>query len=413
MRCRLCAVWVGFAACCLTWTTLAQEPAKTEVEVLLKPWVEAKARFQKARETAEAIIVRQLESAEEKARASGDLDKVNSIKQEHTLFVKDGVAPTSVRTTAYEKSMESAKGSLRTAAQKTKTVLVKQRFDDDAAAIDQELKDLLESVGSSAKSVSAPVPKPSDGRFYWAETPHANTANQGNQFRLIRAGEWVETTGDGGRKRYHWVEVSRTAEFVELQDKDRSFGMRLKSSGGDVAYKYEVGRNNSFGGWAKGGWVIDSPDVVYLADLPEKSVKVWHYLDNKDFGWGKGRMLDEGKWYDIYLDNRPSPNGLLTVPPANDIALVRYDVSRLRREVLRAKFGVADLRKANPASPLTFIVLGDGQKLFTSKPVAKWGEATDCEVKIRGVKELELRVECSGAADLAYAVWYEPRLSLK
>ena len=121
-------------------------------------------------------------------------------------------------------------------------------------------------------------------------------------------------------------------------------------------------------------------------------------------------MLDEGKWSPIFLENRPSPNALLMVPPAKDTALAKYDIAKLRRQFFRAKFGIADLRSVNPASAVTFVVVGDGKTLLTSKPITNWGTATACEVNIRGVKELELRVECAGDSSLAYAVWYEPCL---
>lgn len=414
---RLIAFIAIVSQCWATTSLLAQESSSasstTAVESLVKPWKEAIDRYHKSQEAAAVVVTRLLDTAEEKARAGGDLEKVNTIKKERTLFAEDGVVPTSIKAAAYEKSMEAAKSSLRTVAQKTKAALVKQKFDEEAAAIDQELAALVGNTGGGAPSKGQGVQTPADRRDYW-RVKGSDKGDKGNEFRMVKPGEWAETVVDDIRTRYKWVEVARTPEYVELHDETRNMGARLRAGNSQLVYDYKVKGDNRFGDLYGGGWVIDSPDVVYLADLNEKVYKVWHYQGNKEFGWAKdGQMLDEGKWSPIFLENRPSPNALLMVPPAKDAALVRYDIAKLHRQFFRAKFGIADLRSTNPASAVTFVVVGDGKTLLTSKPITNWGTATACEVNIRGVKELELRVECAGDASLAYAVWYEPCLSNK
>lgn len=158
---------------------------------------------------------------------------------------------------------------------------------------------------------------------------------------------------------------------------------------------------------------VDSPKLtdVFLCDLPEKSVQVWHYLNIKEFGFSKnGKLWDDGRWHDLSLAGKASPKGIETHPPSKGAASVVYDVQKLGKNVFRSRVGIADLRRADPASPVTFEVIGDGQQLWASKPVAKWGQAQECEVKISGVKILELRVRCPGDAAFARAVWCEGRL---
>ena len=64
----------------------------------------------------------------------------------------------------------------------------------------------------------------------------------------------------------------------------------------------------------------------------------------------------------------------------------------------------------NPATALTFEVLGDGKSLWKSKPVAKLDMYETCELKIDKVKTLTLRVSCPGPNTFARAMWYEPIL---
>lgn len=82
----------------------------------------------------------------------------------------------------------------------------------------------------------------------------------------------------------------------------------------------------------------------------------------------------------------------------------------MRYERFEVTVGVADYKKHDPHTPLTFEVYGDGKQLWKSKPVKRCGEPQHCKsVNVKTVKQLELRVECPGDAGYAVAVWYEPR----
>lgn len=382
----------------LTNTLRAEESKIAAPEALLKPWTEATARFEKSREAANEGLTRLLDAAEEKARASGDLEKVKSIKQERTQFLQDQTLPKCVKTATYEKAMDAAKASLRVAAQKTKMALVRQKFDDDAAMIDQELGEL---VGPAKAEIVKGKPGAPDGRIYWVEKKE-----KGNEFRWIKPLEWIETTHDGTDKRYEFKEVARTAEYVELRDNLRDVGVRLHRKSAEQATNYRESEANTFSSWAEGAWVIEPMDVVYLTELPEKVLKAQNFNKDGLLNGSNGPEL-------IYLSNRPSPNGLFTHPATKDPAIISYQIGALRRSVFRATVGVADNRRYDAATGLKFVVFGDGKKLYTSEPTQRWGATQECEVQVRGVNELVLRVECDGPYDFAYAVWCEPRLSTK
>jgi hypothetical protein len=225
----------------------------------------------------------------------------------------------------------------------------------------------------------------------------------------------METTHDGTNKRFTWREIARTAKYVELHDPVRLLGLRLLAETNEKSDDYKPAGGSQFLTGVAGKWKEEPKDTVYLSDLQELSHKTWNYNNFRWFGWGKNGQMPDGdnKWVVILLANRPSPHGIFTHPAPKDFAMVDYEIGRLRKQVFRAKFGVADFRNYDSASKLRFVVIGDGQRLFASEPTSKCGEAFDCEVKIRNVNHLELRVECPDAADFAYGVWYEPRISNK
>jgi hypothetical protein len=402
---RRLLIVAGFAVLAVanffTATLEAEESDSAAPEALLKPWADATARFQKSRESASEGLIRLLDGAEEKARAAGDLEKVKFIKQERAQFLQDQTLPKSVKTATYEKALDAAKASLRAAAQKTKMALVRQKFDEDAATIDQELGELVGPARVELVKGKPGGSGPPDGRIYWVEKKE-----KGNEFRWIKPLEWIETTHDGSDKRYEVKEVARTAEYVELYDKFRDVGVRLQRKTAEQATNYHESKANTFSNWIEGAWVVEPSDVLYLSDLQEKGVKAQQFGKNGAINTAKGLEL-------IYLENRPSPKGILTNPSTKDVAMVGYEIGGLRKNVFRAKIGVADNARYDAATLLKFYVLGDGKKLYASEPTQKWGVAQECEVQVRGVNELVLRVECDGPYDFAYAVWCEPRLSAK
>jgi hypothetical protein len=153
-------------------------------------------------------------------------------------------------------------------------------------------------------------------------------------------------------------------------------------------------------------------EAVYLSDLPEKSLEYWEYLPNWGFG-KEGKYFTgerEGAFADITLAGKKSPQGIFAHPKTNGRSNIEYEIGGLGERLFQATIGVDDARRYGPHTPLTFEVLGDGKSLWKSRPVTRWGEPQDCQVEMRGVQTLELRVTCPGDASFAMAVWCEPRL---
>jgi serine/threonine-protein kinase len=142
---------------------------------------------------------------------------------------------------------------------------------------------------------------------------------------------------------------------------------------------------------------------VFLSDLQEIKPKVhWQAKFGKagDLGSNNRRIMLKGV---------PSPKGLGMVPPERDAASVSY---RLDKQ-FRAFKVTAALNDSVPAcaSPMRFVVMGDGRTLWQSNPIQKTGEQQECEVNVSGVDVLELVVTCPGENGNCHAVWIEPQLT--
>jgi hypothetical protein len=140
---------------------------------------------------------------------------------------------------------------------------------------------------------------------------------------------------------------------------------------------------------------------VYLSDLQELDAKLGFGQFGKKGKLGYGRPGAE-----IVVIGQASPNGLSTHPPNFGDAVVRYKVGRTAQE-FRASVALNDTARAT-ASPLTFVVVGDGKTLWASRPVQTTRVVQNCAVAVTGVDVLELRVHCPGSYGEAHAVWLEP-----
>jgi len=138
---------------------------------------------------------------------------------------------------------------------------------------------------------------------------------------------------------------------------------------------------------------------VYLCDLPEQEVHV-------GFGnFGKrGELGYEG--LTISVNGQPSPHGLSMHPPYKGSARVKYDLAG-RYATLSGAAAINDEAR-QIRSALTFRIVGDGRELWRSQPLRRGRE--EFNVSLRGVRKLELCVDCPGLMADAHAVWVEPRL---
>ena len=137
--------------------------------------------------------------------------------------------------------------------------------------------------------------------------------------------------------------------------------------------------------------------VTYLSDLQEEVVG----------NLAGGPKFDKNK---IQFKGKDT-NNLFTHPGANvkgpSSIRVQYKLDGTYDSFV-SEVGTRDTIPADPF-PLTFSVLGDGKPLWKSKPIDKRKETDSCKVPVKGVRVLELNVECNGLT-FAWAVWGQPRL---
>jgi serine/threonine protein kinase len=139
---------------------------------------------------------------------------------------------------------------------------------------------------------------------------------------------------------------------------------------------------------------------VYLGDMQEYNVQTHpNYKFTKD---GRASNGDE-----LLADARHTPNGIYMVPPSQGQAQAQY---LLARQFTTFTTGVALRDGASADAGVVFTIVGDGRVLWKSEPVAKAGQVQDCEVSVKGIRRLDIVVECPGDASNAGAIWVEPLL---
>jgi hypothetical protein len=139
--------------------------------------------------------------------------------------------------------------------------------------------------------------------------------------------------------------------------------------------------------------------LTRLSDLKPSDVRAWN-------NWFEN---DSGKYK---VGAAAAPHSVFMHPNFKGDASASYAVPP-KVIALRATVGVPKHEEAqrDPASPLTFEVLGDGKSLWKSEPVAKLDAFQTCEVRIEKVKVLTLRVHCPQEHGGAHAVWFSPILA--
>ncbi len=148
--------------------------------------------------------------------------------------------------------------------------------------------------------------------------------------------------------------------------------------------------------------------VRFLSELPEFDVRPGEWPFKKgDIGDGKP----------IKVGGVPSPHGLGMHPPMATFrnppyAAVKYRLEK-EAELLKATVAVDDSTQWC-WSPATFTVLGDGKELWKSGEIAhNHARSQECQVVVKGVDVLELRVQVLNGNKGVHAVWVEPRVLQK
>jgi len=149
-------------------------------------------------------------------------------------------------------------------------------------------------------------------------------------------------------------------------------------------------------------WKQFKASVTFLADLsPVWKTQVHPYFSTDGTFEGR-KYLVQGK---------ESPNGILLHPPFEGFSEIVYT---LHRAFEKFESAVA-IPGTGPGagSALTFEVIGDDTVLWASKPIQEFNQPQSCEVNVKNVNALTLRVHCPGSHSDARAVWFEPRLSAR
>jgi hypothetical protein len=99
------------------------------------------------------------------------------------------------------------------------------------------------------------------------------------------------------------------------------------------------------------------------------------------------------------------------VPQHNGSAHAVYHVDRQFTE-FRARVGVIQETNLNQeVSPLTFRVIGDGKVLWKSNEITRANHFESCSVRIAGVRQLRIQVDCGGTHHGAWATWLDAQLT--
>jgi len=148
---------------------------------------------------------------------------------------------------------------------------------------------------------------------------------------------------------------------------------------------------------------IDNPpaDSVPLASLNEKV----------EFAAAFGKPTRMGNMRFIRMSGTDLQNSLAIMPAPDKPAHLSYDIAGKYRTFIGA-IGINDVAK-EPASDLTFSIVGDGKELWKSQPTRNRAKVQPFQVDVTGVKKLELFVACSGKNAYCNSLWVEPMLYTK
>jgi serine/threonine protein kinase len=123
-------------------------------------------------------------------------------------------------------------------------------------------------------------------------------------------------------------------------------------------------------------------------------------------GLGIGTVTAEEPHLKIIVNGVKYPLGL-GMHPTNASSQMKFSLRGLKARRFNSLIAVNDTSSGSE-SPLTFVVLGDGKTLWTSKPVQMPKTTQKCNINVSGVDVLELRVDCPGGYNGAHAVWLDP-----
>jgi hypothetical protein len=170
------------------------------------------------------------------------------------------------------------------------------------------------------------------------------------------------------------------------------------------------------GGQYPGAQTAENPkaaDRVYLINLPLGEVVNWPFPGPIH---GPPRRPEPADWpapqggQRVIVRGEASPHGIWMHLPTDEPEEVRISY-RLQKQ-FRSFHTKISLNDGPPECiPLTFEVLGDGRRLWQSRPVLSQNETQECSISVKDVETLTLRLTGSGDSKGTHAVWIEPYLT--
>lgn len=143
-------------------------------------------------------------------------------------------------------------------------------------------------------------------------------------------------------------------------------------------------------------------ETTFLADIPEAEVKgVTNNFFSKNGTLGASFTVS-GKQF---------PKSIMALPDSSSTSTVVY---KLPAGVVRTRgrvgiFTPAHAKPADqPAAPLAFQVVADGEIVWTSPPLKKRDDTASFDVAIRNASKLELRTICTGHNNNGWGAWLDP-----
>ena len=137
------------------------------------------------------------------------------------------------------------------------------------------------------------------------------------------------------------------------------------------------------------------PEPHYLTTMEEIEVKMGPWP------LGKGRSGTTP----IVVNGVACKFGLGVHPPSRGFSSVKYQLGKKFRRLITGAALV--IGKHTSRSAITFVVVGDGEVLWMSRPTQA-EQVQICDVSVADVDILELRVQCPGDNHLAQACWLDP-----
>jgi hypothetical protein len=201
-----------------------------------------------------------------------------------------------------------------------------------------------------------------------------------------------------------WLTVAALDPLVQLKDTFGSFSIEEIDEQPLQALREknkEYGRTRGFRNVTTGPKKDNR--FVYLDDIQEEDSSVGYGNVGKKGSHGYGDAV-------IAVKGRKAAHALSLHPPRNGSSFISYRLDGNYR-VFTVEAAISDSARGGSQSPLTFRIVGDGRMLWKSRAIKNKGQSERCEVKIGGIKELRLIVDCPGANAFAFAVWVDPRLA--